>query len=169
MSGYPPAEHSLARLVQLMNDLINEIGTDSTYYPWLVIPPQGKAFDANSTPPIVTPTVAAGETEVLRLVVPQGWDGIIKRLSNTYIGGTNPDTTQSLTWRIYLDQQLVPNYGNIKTQFGSTQFPRETDGIFISSGQTVRWTVTNTDVALPTPGTYCSCCLAGFWWPRQQS
>ncbi len=160
------AESILLKISQQLSDLTSLLASDSTQYPWIVIPPQGKAFDANSTPPIVTPTVAAGETEVLRLVVPQGWDGIIKRLSNNYIGGTNPDTTQSLTWRIYLDQQLVPNYGNIKTQFGTTSFPRETDGIFIGSGQVVRWTVTNTDVVLPTAGTFCSCCLAGFWWPR---
>ncbi len=165
---YPPAERSLFKLTQQMSELASLLASDSTYYSWLVIPPQGKAFDANSDPPIVTPTVVAGETEVLRLKVPQGWDGIIKRISNTYIGGTNPDTTQSLIWRIYLDTQLVPNYGRITTQFGSTQFPRDTDGIFIGSGQTVRWTVTNVDAGLPTAGTYCSCCLAGFWWPRPQ-
>lgn len=164
-----PEYMALMKISQQLGELTNLLAGDSTQYPWLVIPPQGKAFDKNSDPPITTPTVGAGETEVLRVVVPQGWNGIIKRLSNTYIGGTNPDTTQSLTWRVYLDQMLVPNYGRITTQFGNTQFPRETDGIFIGSNQVVRWTVTNTDAGLPTAGTYCSCCLAGFWWPQPQN
>ncbi len=165
----PSAEESLYLMSRQLTQLMELIANSSEYYPWEVLPPQGRAFDANSKPPIVTPTVAAGETEVLRFIVPLGFDGIIKRLSNTYIGGTNPDTTQSLTWRIYLDSQLVPNYSAITTQFGSTQWPRETDGIFIGSGQIVRWTVTNTDAALPTAGTFCTCCLAGFVWPRDNN
>lgn len=167
MSDYPPVEKILIDLLNEVRGLRKDESKDSSYYPWEVIPPQGKAFDATSTPPIVTPTVAAGETTVLVLQCPLGWDGIVKRLSNNYIGGTDPDTTGSLTWRVYLDRQLVPNYGNIQVQFGTPAFPRDTDGIFFSSGQTLKWTVTNIDPALPTAGSFCSCCLAGFWWPRQ--
>lgn len=166
MSDYPSAEQSLHSLVRAVDGLTRLLQAQNTYYPWGLLGAQAKAFDKTSV--IATPVVNV-ETTVLTLDVPIGYDGIIERLANCYIGGSNPDVTQSLVWRIRIDQILVPNYNAITTQFGSPAQPRPTSGIFIGGQQHITYTVTNIDPALPAAGTFIFCCLAGHWWPRSTS
>jgi hypothetical protein len=159
--------HAIHQMAAGVGSLASAIQAQSTSYPWSLIQPQGVAFDPTAV--IVTPTVADGEQDVLSLTIPLGFDAIVNGIANTYIGGVNPDSTQSLIWRIRIDKRYVPNYSTITTQLGTTAVARPIAGIFVGSGQTITYSVKNVDPALPTPGTYIFCSFSGHWWPRQQS
>ncbi len=156
----------LQRLVQLLS-------ASPVYYPWQTIPPDGKAFDAQTV--IGTPTVAAGETVVLSLTCKRGYDGIVLRIANNFVGASINIGLPSLIWRIrngvsINNSKFVDNYSEITTELGTTNFARDISGIFITSGQTLLYTVTNNDAGLPvSPASQVSCCFAGFFWPQQRN
>lgn len=156
------------------------VATLPNRYPWSIIPPDGVGFD----PMVVIPTPAPGagpgfspgvETVVNTLQVPDGYDGIITHISNNFLGASFNPGLPSLTWRIRVgasiaQSRFVRDYDNIIVEFGETKFPREIAGIFLSSGQTFLYTVTNNDPAIaPGPGTQVACCFSGFYWPQQRS
>jgi hypothetical protein len=167
--------HQLHKLVALLS-------SNPSYYPWQVIPPGGKAFDQAGT--IQTPAAGGGvapspgtETVVVSLTCPIGYDGIVKRIGNTFLGASFNPGLPSLVWRIRSGSSLldpncrfIDNYNAIVVEYGSTQFLRETDGIFLSSGQTLLYTVTNFDPALPAgAASQVSCAFSGYFWPQQRS
>lgn len=131
-------------------------------YPWVEPPPGFQSFDYSKH--IATPAVGV-DTEVLQFVVPDGFDGIIRRLSNNYTGPNFVQGSGQLIWRLLVDRMVVKNYGQILIEMGSIHHPRDTDGILVRSGQVVRYMVTCSDAALVgTTGIICS--LAGYFWPK---
>ena len=157
---------------QLLAQLVRLLSANPNYYPWSLIPPDGKAFDVVNT--IGTPTVAAGETEVTRLRCPDGYDGIVQGLSNNVFGPSFDPGLPSLIWRIRNGvsinaSQFVDGYNRIIVEFGSTNFTRDTAGIFVSSGQTLLYTIENEDAGYPvSPATQITCAFRGFFWPAQR-
>jgi hypothetical protein len=109
------------------------------------------------------------------LECPKGYNGIVERISNNFLGPNFNPQLPSITWRIrngasVANSKFVDNYQNIVVEYGSTAQPRPTSGIFISSGQTLLYTVTNNDPTLPiSPDSQIVCCLAGFFWPQQRA
>lgn len=132
-------------------------------YPWSEPPPGFQSFDAHKqipSPPLST------DTEVLRLVAPDGYDGVIRRLSNNYTGPNFVQGSGQIIWRLLIDQMVVKNYGQITIEMGSPQWPRETDGILLRSGQVVRYMVSISDPALAGSAGGVICALGGYFWPK---
>jgi hypothetical protein len=161
-----------------LQQLVRLLSASPTYYPWSIIPPDGKGFDFVNT--IALPVSAGGappspgpETIVTSMMCPYGYDGIIYRISNNYLGaGFNPGLP-SLIWRIrngpsLTNSKFVDNYNQIVVEYGTTNQPRDISGIFVSSGQYYLYTVTNQDPALPAGTSQVTCCFAGFFWPQQR-
>ena len=150
-------------LVQLVSAL-------PTFYPWSIIPPDGKSFDPAAT--IELPAVGV-ETVVVKYTCPLGYSGLVKGISNNYLGPAFNPGLPSLIWRIrngsaIASSRFVENYSQIVVEFGQTNFPRPIAGIHISSGQTLLYTVTNNDPALPVGNSQVTCCFSGLIWPQQR-
>lgn len=156
---YLEIANNLRRLVDLT-------AKDPDYYPWIDFPPDGQSFDKTNVIPV--PAVGV-ETVVLTLPVTKGLDGAILGISNIYLGPTNAINyaLPSLTWRIRVDQRLLSGYSAIITEFGSTAFQRPISPILVGSGQTIRYTVLNSDAGLPAAGNFIYCGLAGRFWPHR--
>jgi len=167
-------------LIRGIGALIKLLSANPSYYPWQVIPPDGKSFDYIGV--IETPASGGGvgpdpgiETIVVQFTCPLGYSGIIKRISCNFLGASFNPGLPSLTWRIrngvsITSGKFVDNYSNINVELGTTQFAREIDGIFVSSGQTYLFTVTNNDPGLPAgPSSQVCCAFGGFFWPSQRS
>lgn len=141
-------------------------GTLFSLYPWNDFPPDGQSYDYTAV--VATPGVGV-ETVVLETPVPVGWDGCVLRIANCYLGpaGSLDYSIPSLTWRIRIDQRLAAGYSAITTEFGSTQQPRPISPILVSSGQVLRYYVTNNDAGLPTVGTFIFANFSGHFWPHR--
>lgn len=163
----------------LLKQLVDILSASPIYYPWQIIPPDGKSFDAVNT--ITLPAAGIGiapapgiETVVTTLVCPLGYNGIVLRISNNFEGPSFNPGLPSLIWRIrngssIASSKFVDNYSKIVVEYGTTNAPRDISGIFVSSAQTLLYTVTNQDPAIPiAPATQTTCCFAGFFWPQQR-
>lgn len=133
-------------------------------FPWVEPPPGFQAFDYSRH--IATPAVGV-DTEVLVFSVPDGYDGVIRRLSNNYTGPGFVQGSGQLIWRILIDRMVVKNYGQILIEMGSPQWPRDTDGILLRSGQVVRYMVNVSDAALAGSATGIICAVGGYFWPKE--
>lgn len=161
-----------------LDQLVKLLSASPTYYPWAIIPPDGKSFDFVNT--IALPVSGGGvapspglETVVLTLKCPLGYDGIVYRISNNYLGPSFDPGVPSLIWRIrngsnIANSKFIDNYDRIVVEYGTTNQPREISGIFVSSGQTLLYTVTNQDPGLPAGNSQIVCCFAGHFWPQQR-
>ena len=135
-------------------------------YPWMYQAPGFESFDLQGV--VATPTVAAGETTVITLPVPIGWDGVIHRIGHGYIGGGGwQEGDTRLTWRILINgNQPQKNYGAMTTSFGSIGHPRDIAGIVVLAGQQILYRVINTDNIL-AGGTSIWACFSGYFWRSQ--
>lgn len=167
-----PNPADLDTLVSQMSQALGIIAANPQYYPWSLIPPDGKSFDPVMV--IGTPTVGAGETIVARYTMPLGYDGIVIRINNNFLGASFNPGLPSLTWRIrngtsITQSRFIEDYSNIVVEFGTTQIPRPISGIFLTSGQTLLYTVQNNDGTLPVaPSSQVCCGFSGFRWPQQR-
>ena len=176
---FGPGSGQIPTSTQLIELLIRTLSANPSYYPWSIIPPDGKAFDQVNT--IGMPASGGGigfspgvETVVTELVCPIGYDGLVIGISSNVFGPSFDPALPSLTWRIRNGASLtnslfVDGYSNITVEFGETKFPRPTAGIFVSSGQTLLYTITNNDATYPvSPVTQTTCCFRGLFWPTQR-
>lgn len=156
-------------LANNVRELVRLLSQNPTYYPWIDSPPDAQSFDETNVIPV--PTAIGIETDVLVLLVPAGWDGAILGISNVYLGPVESlnYAIPSLVWRIRVDQRQINGYNKITTQFGTTEFPRPISPILVNSGQTLRYTVTNNDGALPAVGNFIYCQFGGRFWPHRKS
>lgn len=159
------------KVLQISSDihtLVQLFREDPVYYPWIDFPPDAESFDQTNVIPC--PVVVGLETLVLEYDVAKGWDGSVLGLAHAYLGPQDSlnYAIPSLTWRIYIDKRPVNGYSAIKTQFGSTGFPRPISPILVNSGQRLRYTVTNNDVGLPAAGNFIYANFAGRVWPHRQ-
>jgi hypothetical protein len=139
--------------------------------PWVTMPDGGFPFSSNGT--INTPAIGSGFVDVIgpngqyQFQVPNGYDGVIRRLTCFYNGGGFISGSGALIWRILQDGQAVRNYDNILVQLGVMPFPGETEGIRISSNQTIQFQVDN--VSLAGVGTQIFCFFGGWFYPCKLS
>lgn len=144
------------------------------YYPsqpWFEMPPDGIPF--YNTDSIATPVNNGVETLVLSVPVPEGVDGVIRRILNRYTGPGFTEGKGDLIWRIrqgaaLLNGMPVRNHQRITTSSGSTEeFAVVEGGIRVYSGQQMEFSVTHsTTSGLPAPGTRIVCGFKGYFWPR---
>lgn len=132
--------------------------------PWVIPPTGADPFDATG---VATIGVVGDTVTILSLLVPYGYDGVIKRFYHNYIGSGFVDGSGNLIWRILADGRPIKNFGNIITQMGNAVTPRLTDGIRIYSGQLITYIVYHAADALLTDA--CSASLAGYFYPRTGS
>lgn len=145
--------------------------SNPTSPPWVSMPDGGFPFSANGT--VNLPVAGTGFTDVIGpngqyvMQVPNGNDGVITLITCFYNGpGFNSGSGQ-LVWRILLDGQAVRNYDNILVQLGVAPFPGTTEGIRITSGQSVQLQVNN--ISLVAGGTQIFGFLGGWYYPNKLS
>lgn len=138
-------------------------------YPWITPPPGFEPFDYQGQ--ITTPAKDGLDHVVLSILMPRGWDGVVRRLSHNYTGGgfTSFQGSGAIAWRLLADKRAIRNYDNILFEFGSPQQARPTDGILLYENQLVEYVVNLDPLSLfiPSQATMIICTLAGWIWPRR--
>lgn len=158
MLAAPPESMNL----QPLGSIANPAATQRRV--WLDEPPGAIPFDEQATLPI--PTTPGVDIPVLVMLVPQGYDGIIKWISNNAINTAPPFLPGELVWKIEINGRPVRNFGNILQEKGTIYQGREISPIRIFSGNTVTYTVQLTSSSTLTGGeTVCS--LTGYYYPSK--
>ncbi len=151
---------ALGMLAQLLRTLFRRMTP-----PWVQPPPGFQPFD----PAAVVATPAIGNTStVLTLSVPQGMDGVIKRISHQVLGPGFTDGSGALVWSILIDGVPVKNYAAMTVQLGSIGTttgagPRPIDGILAKSGQVITYQVKNVGYAAVGTNQFAS--VGGYFYP----
>lgn len=132
-------------------------------YPWIFLPPGFESFDLTGA--VDLPAIGSTST-VVELAVPEGWDGVVNKIANVFIGTGFIEASGDLIWQIlYNTNQPVKNYGQIITTFGSVAQPRDISGFIVRSKQTIQYKITN--VASLAGGSKIYCTLSGYFWRSQ--
>jgi len=138
--------------------------------PWKhegAIPPQAVSFRAEHG--IVTPAPAAGNTQVVELLTPTGYDGLLTGLYWAYSGNGFEQGSGDIVWRVQVQQRWVKDLSDVPYQLGSPQTPVPlTEGVILFSGQRVRVVVEvpNLSGMIQVGASTVYASLIGFWWPR---
>lgn len=127
---------------------------------WLDEPPGSVPFDEQAD---IELTGVAGTTQtILVIVVPAGFDGIIKWISNVLLNSTF--IPGSITWSIQVNNRALRNFGTITVEKGTIAQGREVSPIRIFSQQIISYTVTEVIGGL-TGSTSAS--LTGYYYPNK--
>lgn len=127
---------------------------------WLDEPTGSVSFDEQADIPL---SGVAGTTQtILTVVVPAGFDGIIKWIANVILGG--PFIPGSITWSIKVNNRPFRNFGTITVEKGTLAQGREVSPIRIFSQQIITYEVTEVIGGL-TGSTVAS--LTGYYFPNK--
>jgi hypothetical protein len=107
--------------------------------PWIDEPEGSVPFDEQGG--ITLPAIGPGFSTVLSFQVPLGYDGVIKYLSNNFLGGGFVDFSGDIVWQILADNRPIRNFSNIRANKGTTGIPRPVSPIRIYSGQVISYVV----------------------------
>lgn len=129
------------------------------------MPPGGESFEFAAG--VTIPAIGA-TANVVSFTVPNGRNGMIKRIANVFIGGGFTDFSGFIIWQLVQDQlqtgpPIVPNYDNIVASLGSVNNPSNIDGIRVKENQLVALTVKN--VSVVTSGQLIGGRLGGYFYP----
>jgi hypothetical protein len=129
------------------------------------MPPGGESFEF--TGGVTIPAIGATAV-VVQFTVPNGRNGMIKRIANVFIGGGFTDFSGFVVWQIVQDANqtgppIVPNYDNITASLGSASNPSPIDGIRIKETQLVQLIVKNVSVVVS--GQTIGGRLGGYFYP----
>jgi hypothetical protein len=127
---------------------------------WKDEPPGSIPFDQQDEADLTG--VAGTTTTVLTLVVPAGYDGVIKWLSNNIINATFVFGT--LTWGLFINNRPVRNFGTIALEKGTIAQGREISPIRIFANDVVEYRV-NEILGGLTGMTVVS--LTGYFYPSK--
>ena len=130
---------------------------------WLDEPPGSIPFDEQGTIPIPGPTGI--DTVILQFFVPQGFDGVIKWLSNNILSATPPVLSGQLIWKILINGRPARNFGDITQEKGTIAQGRQVSPIRIFSGNLVQYTVQQVLGGTLTGQTVAS--LTGYFFPSK--
>lgn len=111
---------------------------------------------------IATPAVGPVDTVVVSFAMPPGYTGVVRWLSNIFLGAGFTDGSGNLIWRVLRDGQAVEDYENITAQLGTLPIPTDT---FIPIGENQTVSITITTIVLPGGGTSIGGRLKGWRWP----
>lgn len=134
-------------------------------YPWTVAPPGYESF---LTPGVIaTPANTGVDNTVLTLTVPNGYYGVLNKLTHYYSSPSLVPGSGDITWRITRDNQAIKNFGAITVEFGREQ-PWPIDGIPMLPGQVFRYIVNHAAASvLPSAGTFIIVFFGGYFYPQQ--
>lgn len=132
--------------------------------PWIDEPSGSVSFDEQGGVTLsALPDV--GAQIVLTFIVPNGFDGVIKNLSNNVNFGGFVQFSGDLVWRLKQNGRPIKNYSNILAEKGSTQAPRIVSPIRIYSGDIITWEVEH--VSNPLLAGQIICSLGGYTYPSK--
>lgn len=130
--------------------------------PWTAMPDGGFPFSFGQA--VNTPAIGAGFTNIINVVVPNGYDGVINNISNFYNGAGFNQGSGQFVWRILVNGQAVRNYDNILIFLG----PNGTNitQIRVYSGNQIQFQVSN--VSIIGALTQCTAFMGGWFYPNKQ-
>lgn len=145
--------------------LSTQVFDPTTYYPkrpWIDEPSGSNPFDQQGAALLAG---VVGETfTVLTLLVPQGFDGVIKYLSCNATFPFN-DFSGDLQWQLLQNGRAIRNFDNILAQKGTIQIPRPISPLRIYSGDTITWVINHIANAALNGNVVCT--LNGYFYPIQ--
>jgi hypothetical protein len=128
--------------------------------PW-VEPPEGSIpFDQQQV--VVMPAVA-GTAVVVTIVVPDGYDGVIRAYSWNVTGGGFVQGSGDLQVQVLRDGAAIRNYDNILVEKGSIQTPRVISPLRVYSGQVITLVINHIANGL-LAGNVIGC-FSGYYYP----
>ena len=142
--------------------------------PWVYPPPGWQSFMQNGVIPTplndgldhIVPLL--GSTTNGGLLTPDGFYGVINKVSLNYTGPGFVQGSGDITWRILRDLQAVKNYNQITSEMGTPQQRLPIDGIPMIPGQNFQVTVNIAPAAvIPIAGTFIDVWIGGYFYPRQ--
>jgi len=131
---------------------------------WLFPPDRWENVDVSNY--ALMPAIGAAAT-IISFQVPNGRNGIIKKIANNFVGGGWVEGSGALTWEILADGAPPPganSYNNILTSLGSPANPVEIAGFRIFENQIITVIVNN--VAVVVAGQLSGARLIGYLYPR---
>jgi hypothetical protein len=145
------------------------IGIDTSTVPWEpdygALPPGSEPFRRVGS--IVTPT--PGDTLVVSLLVPNGYDGILTGLFQFYSGSGFFQGAGDILWRVKANLRYIWNFGAVPFALGLPTFPMPlTEGELLLSDQVLSYIVNvpNLSGNIQVGGSRIVCGFFGFFWPR---
>lgn len=126
---------------------------------WLYMPADGVSFDYASY--VNLPAIGA-TADIISFTVPDGFNGVIQRIANTYVGAGFVEGSGSVIWQILANGGVVRNYDNMVASLGSVSNPSQISGILIKEGQLIELAVSNISVIVA--GQLVGGRLGGFFY-----
>ena len=113
------------------------------------------------------PAIGA-QSIILDFTVPDGRNGIIKKVACNFVGGGWVEGSGNITWQILVDGGTPPgatSYNNILGSLGSPANPVEIPGFRIFEHQRIQFVANNVNIALA--GQLVGARLIGWLYPRE--
>lgn len=131
---------------------------------WLYPPDRWENLDVSNY--VALPAIGAQAT-IVTFTVPNGRNGIIKKVANNFVGGGWTEGSGVVTWEILADgapPSGATSYNAILTSLGSPSNPVEIAGFRIFENQVITVVVNNISVVVA--GQLSGARLVGFLYPR---
>jgi len=133
--------------------------------PWIYPPADFENIDVSGY--VALPAIAAQAT-IITFTVPQGRNGIIKKVANNFVGGGFTEGSGSIVYQILVDGAPPPGattYENILGSLGNPANPVEIPGFRIYENQVITVVVNN--VSILVAGQLAGARLIGYDYPRE--
>ena len=131
------------------------------------IPPEGREF--RNAAYVAIPNQGA-QANVVQFTVPQGYNGIINRFANVYVGGGFQEGAGLISFTLYADFNpgiVATGFNNILASLGSVQNPAVLNGIKIKENQLVTLVVNNSNPGVVPAGQLIGGLVGGYYYPVQ--
>lgn len=127
--------------------------------PWNFPPEDSLFFDRVG---VVAMPLVGVTAQIVFFAMPAGYTGIVKWLSNIFLGAGFIDGSGDLLWQILRDAQPVEDYEAITAQLGTLPIPTDT---FIPVGENMTVSITIRNVGFLGGGASSGGRLKGWRWP----
>jgi hypothetical protein len=110
----------------------------------------------------------AAQSNVISFKVPNGRNGVIRKVGNNFVGGGWVEGSGAVVWQILVDGAPPPgavNYDSILGSLGSPANPVEIAGFRIFEGQTLTLVVKN--ILIVVAGQLSGGRFVGYLYPRE--
>jgi hypothetical protein len=138
-------------------------GTNVVLPVWCFPGADSEAFDFVKY--IALPAVGA-QGVIISFQVPDGYNGIIKRLGNVFVGAGFTEGAGGLQWQLLSNNVPIANYENIPASLGATANPSEVYSIRIKQGELIQLVINN--ISLVVGGAFAGGRLGGWFYPVDQ-
>ena len=154
----------MSSIDQFFSALRNKAGIGIDRLPIHLFPSaDSQAFDFVKY--VALPAVTA-QANVVNFTVPDGFNGIIVRLGNVYVGSGFTEGSGALFWQLLDNNTPIANYENIPASLGATANPSQVSSIRIKEGHRIALVVNN--ASLIVGGAFSGGRLGGWFYPKDQ-